>query len=102
MFSSRTSRGIGLAIAMRIAAGGRNVCLMATTEVPDARLEGTVHTAVERAESTEGNALGIVGDIRFEDGVESAVRACVDRFDGIDVCANNAELTPLQERLSCR
>jgi citronellol/citronellal dehydrogenase len=90
MFISGGSRGIGLAIAMKFAAQGGNVCLMAKTDVPDPRLEGTVHTAVERIESAGGKALGIVGDIRFEDSVDSAVRACVDRFGGIDVCVNNA------------
>lgn len=90
MFISGASRGIGLAIAKRFAADGGNVCLMAKTDVPDPRLEGTVHTAVAAIEEAGGNALGFIGDIRFEDSVEAAVRHCVDRFGGIDVCVNNA------------
>lgn len=90
MFISGGSRGIGLAIATRFAAEGGNVCLMAKTDVPDPRLEGTVHTAVEQIEKAGGEALGFIGDIRYEDSVEQAVRACVDRFGGIDVCVNNA------------
>jgi hypothetical protein len=41
MFISGASRGIGLAIALRVAADGGNVCLMAKTDKPDPRLEGS-------------------------------------------------------------
>src|SRR5262245_56986343 len=58
MFISGASRGIGLAIAKRFAADGGNVCLMAKTDAPDPRLEGTVHTAVAAIEKAGGNALG--------------------------------------------
>ncbi|HCM50701.1 MAG TPA: short chain dehydrogenase, partial [Microbacterium sp.] len=41
------SRGIGLAIALRCAADGANIAILAKTDTPHPKLEGTVHTAAE-------------------------------------------------------
>ncbi len=84
------SRGIGLAIALRAARDGANVALIAKTDQPHPKLEGTVHTAAEAIEEAGGSALAIVGDIRDEGRVAEAVAETVDRFGGIDVCVNNA------------
>jgi len=89
-FISGGSRGIGLAIAERLASGGANVALIAKTDEPDPRLPGTVHTAAEAIEAAGGRALPIVGDIRDEAAVEAAVGRAVDEFGGIDFCINNA------------
>ncbi|MCW2998610.1 MAG: NAD(P)-dependent oxidoreductase [Solirubrobacterales bacterium] len=99
MFISGASRGIGLAIALRVAADGGNVCLMAKTDKPDPRLEGTVHTAAAEIEAAGGQALGIVGDIRDEASVDAAVAACVERFGGVDICVNNASAIALMGTL---
>ena len=90
MFISGASRGIGLAIAKRVATDGANIALIAKTAEPHPRLEGTVFTAAEEIEAAGGQALPIVGDIRFEDQVEAAVAETVKRFGGIDLCVNNA------------
>jgi citronellol/citronellal dehydrogenase len=90
MFISGASRGIGLAIAKRAAADGANVALMAKTDQPHPKLEGTVHTAAAEIEGAGGSALPIVGDIRNEDEVTAAVAQAADRFGGIDLCVNNA------------
>ena len=90
MFISGGSRGIGLAIAKRVAADGANVALIAKTAEPHPKLPGTVYTAADEIEAAGGKALPIVGDIRFDDQVEAAVAATVDAFGGIDMCVNNA------------
>jgi citronellol/citronellal dehydrogenase len=90
MFISGASRGIGLAIALRAARDGANVCLIAKTATPDPRLEGTIYTAAEAIEAAGGSALPVAGDIRDERSVAGAVARCVERFGGIDVCVNNA------------
>ncbi len=90
MFISGASRGIGLAIAKRVAADGANVALIAKTADPHPRLPGTVYTAAEEIEAAGGHALPIVGDIRYNDQVEDAVGKAVDHFGGIDICVNNA------------
>src|SRR5688500_1411726 len=84
------SRGIGLAIAKRLAREGARVALLAKTDQPHPKLEGTIHTAVEEIESVGGEALAIVGDVRDEERVNSAVAETVERFGGIDVVVNNA------------
>ena len=75
MFVSGGSRGIGLAIAKRLAAEGANVALIAKTAEPHPKLPGTVYTAAEEIEAAGGKALPVVGDIRFDDQVEAAVAA---------------------------
>lgn len=90
MFISGASRGIGLAIAKRVAADGANVALIAKTAEPHPQLPGTVFTAASEIEEAGGQALPIVGDIRFDDQVEEAVARTVEAFGGIDLCVNNA------------
>lgn len=90
MFLSGGSRGIGLAIAVAAAREGANVALLAKTADPHPKLEGTVYTAAEAIEAAGGAALPLVGDVRNEDDVVSAVERAVSRFGGIDICVNNA------------
>jgi citronellol/citronellal dehydrogenase len=90
MFISGASRGIGLAIAKRVAADGANIALVAKTTEPHPKLPGTIYTAAKEIEEAGGHALPIVGDIRDGDSVAAAVAACVEQFGGIDMCVNNA------------
>ena len=90
IFISGASRGIGLAIVLRAARDGANVCMIAKTATPDPRLEGTIYTAAEEIEKAGGQALPVVGDVRNEESVAGAVQQCVDRFGGIDIAINNA------------
>ena len=90
MFISGASRGIGLAIAKRVAADGANIALIAKTAEPHPKLPGTVYTAAKELEEAGGQALPIVGDVRDGDSVASAVATAVEQFGGIDICVNNA------------
>jgi citronellol/citronellal dehydrogenase len=89
------SRGIGLAIALRAAADGANVALIAKTDKPDPRLAGTIHTAAAEIEAAGGQALPIVGDVRDDATIERAVNETVERFHGIDIVVNNASVLNL-------
>jgi citronellol/citronellal dehydrogenase len=90
LFMSGGSRGIGLAIAKRVAADGANVALVSKTSEPNPKLPGTIFSAAKEIDEAGGNALPIVGDIRFDDQVEAAVARTVEAFGGIDLCLNNA------------
>ncbi len=90
MIISGGSRGIGLEIALKAAADGANVALIAKTDQPHPKLEGTIHTAAAAIEEAGGTALPILGDIREEERVIAAVAEAADRFGGIDICVNNA------------
>ena len=97
MIMSGGSRGIGLAIALRAAADGANVALLAKTAEPHPKLEGTVYTAADEIEQAGGKALAIVGDVRDEGSVQQAVEATVERFGGIDIVVNNASAIDLRK-----
>ncbi len=93
------SRGIGLAIAVRAARDGANVALLAKTDTPHPKLEGTVHTAAEQIRAAGGNALPIVGDVRNDDDVTEAVLTTEGEFGGIDIVVNNASVIDLSGSL---
>ncbi len=93
------SRGIGLAIALRAAARGANVAMLAKTDQPHPRLEGTVHTAAEQVRAAGGRALAIVGDVRSDEDIERAVAETVAEFGGIDAIINNASAIDLSRTL---
>lgn len=90
MVMSGGSRGIGLAIAKAAAREGANVAILAKTDQPHPRLEGTIHTAAAEIEEAGGQALPFVGDVREDAQVEAFVAAAVERFGGIDFVVNNA------------
>jgi citronellol/citronellal dehydrogenase len=99
LFVTGASRGIGLAIAKRAARDGANVAVVAKTQEPHPKLEGTVETAAAEVEAAGGRALPIACDIRSAEEVERAVAATVEAFGGIDICVNNASalsLSPLE------
>ncbi|MGB3730700.1 SDR family oxidoreductase [Microbacterium sp.] len=89
------SRGIGLAIALRAAADGANVAMLAKTDTPHPKLEGTVHTAADAIRAAGGNALAIVGDVRSDDDITGAVLKTQGEFGGIDIVINNASVIDL-------
>ncbi len=89
-FITGASRGIGKAIALRLAAEGVNIAVAAKTAEPHPRLPGTIYSAAEEIRAAGGQALPLVVDIRHEEIVEQAVAATVEEFGGIDICINNA------------
>lgn len=95
------SRGIGKAIAMRLAADGANIAIAAKTAEPHPKLEGTIYTAAEDIQAAgAGKVLPLQADIRFEESIEQAVQATVSEFGGIDILINNASaisLTPTEQ-----
>ncbi|MGM7667813.1 SDR family oxidoreductase [Microbacterium sp. A93] len=93
------SRGIGLAIALRAAADGANIAMLAKTDTPHPKLEGTIHTAAEQIRAAGGNALPIVGDVREDDDITEAVMKTQGEFGGIDIVINNASVIDLSRSL---
>ncbi|WP_285028341.1 NAD(P)-dependent oxidoreductase [Plantibacter sp. ME-Dv--P-122b] len=93
------SRGIGLAIALRAARDGANVAILAKTDTPDPRLEGTIHTAADAIREAGGRALPILGDVRNDDDITRAVFETAGEFGGIDIVVNNASVISLARTL---
>ena len=99
-FITGSSRGIGKAIALKLANNGFNIVVAAKTAEPHPKLDGTIFTAAEEIEKTGVKALPIVVDIRDEEMVNEAVNKTVKEFGGIDVLVNNASaigLTPTEQ-----
>jgi len=90
VFITGASRGIGEAIALKLAKHGANIVIAAKTETPHPKLAGTIYSVAEKVEKLGGKALPIVTDIRNEEQVETAVKKAVDTFGGIDILINNA------------
>lgn len=94
------SRGIGRAMAVRAAADGARVGLLAKTDTPNPKISGTLAETAEQVRAAGGVALPVVCDVRDSDAVASAVTDVADAFGGIDIVINNAgalDLRPTQK-----
>ena len=78
------SRGIGAAIAKRLASDGATVAI---TYSKDAKAASSVVKAIEAA---GGKAIAIQADAANAEAVNAAVQKTVTTFGGIDVLVNNA------------
>jgi citronellol/citronellal dehydrogenase len=84
------SRGIGAAIAERIAKDGAAVALLAKTETPNPKIAGTLAETADAVQRAGGRALQLPCDVRDPVAVASAIAAVAETFGGIDVVINNA------------
>ncbi|MGI6855800.1 SDR family NAD(P)-dependent oxidoreductase [Mesorhizobium sp. 1B3] len=88
------SRGIGAAIARRLAADGASVALT-YAQSPDRAAE-----VVRDIEATDGRALAIQADNLDADAIEAAVARTIEHFGRLDILVNNAGIfhaAPVEE-----
>jgi citronellol/citronellal dehydrogenase len=90
VFVTGGSRGIGLAIALRLAREGANVAIAAKTAEPHPQLPGTIYTAADEIRAAGGQALPLLVDVRSDEQIKAAVEQTVATFGGIDILVNNA------------
>jgi citronellol/citronellal dehydrogenase len=91
VFITGASRGIGAAIAKRVAKEGANTVLVAKTTEAHPSLPGTIYAVAEEIKKEYGTkVLAIPTDIRYESQIEAAVKETVRVFGGIDILVNNA------------
>lgn len=94
------SRGIGKAIALRLAAERANIVIAAKSVEENAKLGGTIFSSAREVEQAGGQALAVACDIRFEEQIDNVVSQAVEKFGGIDIVVNNASaisLTPTEK-----
>lgn len=99
------SRGIGKAIALRLAKEGVNIAIAAKTAEAHPKLEGTIYSVAKEIEALGVQALPLQVDIREEGLIQSAVDETVKTFGGIDILINNASainLSPTEQLESKR
>ncbi len=94
-FITGASRGIGKAIALKLAQAGANIVIAAKSVTENPKLSGTVFSAAAEIEAAGGEALAVPCDIRDEAMIIEAVRLAVARFGGIDGVINNASAIAL-------
>ena len=96
LFTNRTvlitgaSRGIGRAIALRLAREGANIIVASKSAVPHPKLPGTIHETARDVEAAGGQALPLELDVRDAAQVAAVVTAAVAQFGGLDAVVNNA------------
>jgi citronellol/citronellal dehydrogenase len=95
LFITGATRGIGKAIALRAARDGANVAVLGKTAEPHPKLPDTVFSTRDELIAAGGRAIAIVGDVRSEEQMQSAVDATLSEFGGIDILVNNASAISL-------
>jgi citronellol/citronellal dehydrogenase len=95
VFITGASRGIGKAIALRLAEEGANIVIAAKSIQEDVRLGGTIFSAANEVEKAGGKALAVQVDIRDEAQIVSAIEKTIQIFGGIDIIINNASAIQL-------
>ncbi len=99
IFITGASRGIGKAIALKLAADGANIAIAAKSTEENPKLGGTIFSAAQEIEAAGGKALPLQVDIRNEVQITDAVAKTVETFGGIDVVINNASAIQLTNTL---
>src|SRR6186713_2731461 len=94
-FITGASRGIGKAIALRLAKEGANIVIAAKSVEENAKLGGTIFSAAAEVEEAGGKALAVQCDIRFEDQVQNVIDKTIEKFGGLDILINNASAISL-------
>lgn len=95
VFITGASRGIGKAIALKLAAAGAQVVVAAKSVEENPKLGGTIFSAAKEIVEAGGAALPVQCDIRFEDQIQEAVAKAIEVFGGIDILINNASAISL-------
>ena len=84
------TRGIGKAIAIKLAASGANIVIAAKSTSEDGRLGGTIFSASAEVEAAGGKALAVYCDIRDEKLIQDVIDKTLEKFGGLDILINNA------------
>lgn len=82
-----SGRGLGKAIALRLAQMGANIVLN------DIAASDSVDQTAEEFKTAGYNVIVTKGDVRSPEDVKQMVKAAVDAFGSIDVLVNNAGIT---------
>lgn len=90
------SRGIGKALAMRLAGEGAAVVVAAKSEQSTGRLPGSIHETADAIRAQNGRAIAVPADVRDEDAIRRMVDRTIEEFGRLDILVNNAGAIWLQ------
>jgi 7-alpha-hydroxysteroid dehydrogenase len=92
------SRGIGRAVAQRLAASGAAVAVAARTETPGGRLAGTIGEVVAEIRAAGGTAIAVACDVADPESCRRLVEVTRTELGPADILVNNAALTVPEPR----
>jgi citronellol/citronellal dehydrogenase len=84
------SRGIGKAIALRLAREGADVVIAAKSETSTAKLPGSIHDTADEIRALGRRALPVQTDVRSEEAIQNTVAKTIEEFGRVDILINNA------------
>ncbi|HUB82281.1 MAG TPA: SDR family oxidoreductase [Bryobacteraceae bacterium] len=84
------SRGIGKALAIRLAREGADVVVASKSEQSTERLPGSIHDTAAEIRKAGGRSLAIPTDVRDEDAVRNVIERAIAEFGRLDILVNNA------------
>ena len=87
------SRGIGRAVAQRLASAGVSVVVAARTESFGGRLEGSIREVEQLIRGEGGTALAVPCDVADPSACAELVAVARDAYGPVDILVNNAALT---------
>ncbi|WP_028114854.1 SDR family oxidoreductase [Ferrimonas kyonanensis] len=84
------SRGIGRAMALKLASHGANVVIAAKSDTAHPKLPGTIHSVADEVEALGVEALPVKLDVRDQASVTEMAKAVEAKFGKLDILINNA------------
>ena len=90
------SRGIGKALAVRLAREGADVVVAAKSEQSTERLPGSVHQTADEIRALGRRAIAVPTDVRDEEAVRRMIERAIEEFGRLDILINNAGAIWLQ------
>ncbi|MGA5462478.1 SDR family NAD(P)-dependent oxidoreductase [Mycobacterium sp. NPDC050041] len=91
-----SSRGLGSAIAQRLAAEGAVVALTARTAEPDPKYSGSLVETLEKITAAGGSGIAVAADLSDPGDRERMFAEVVERIGAPDILVNNAAVTFLR------
>ena len=84
------SRGIGRALAIRLAQEGADVAVGAKSEQSTERLPGSIHETADAIRALGRRALAVPTDVRDEDAIRNLIERTAAELGRLDILVNNA------------
>jgi citronellol/citronellal dehydrogenase len=84
------SRGIGKALAIRLAQEGADIAILAKSEQSTERLPGSIHETADAVRALGRRAVALAADVRDDEAVRAAIERTVGELGRLDILVNNA------------
>jgi len=94
------SRGIGKALAVRLAREGANIAIASKSEQSTERLPGSIHETADEIRALGRRALAVATDVRDEEAIRRMIERTIEEFGRLDILVNNAGAIWLQPVLN--